>query len=153
MELQKVNVSMKRKLSSLMQKYLYELSAYYDIPMDENGDYEYRYFEAYFTEPERAAYFFLEGQKTVGFCMINKHPFTDERADNNIAEFTVFPAFRNKGRGEEALRLLKRERRGSWQLKFSESNRAAAAFWRKIGRKYCGKERTLPDGETALSFE
>jgi predicted acetyltransferase len=153
MELKKVGVSDRLKLYSLMQKYLYELSAYYDIPMDENGDFIYKYFETYFTEPARSAYFFVNEGKTVGFCLINDYSFTAKKADNNVAEFTVFPVFRNRDLGEEAVRLLKQERQGSWQLKFSENNRAAAAFWRKIGRKYNGKELALPGGETALSFE
>ena len=118
MELKKVGVSDILKLYSLMQKYLYELSAYYDIPMDENGDFIYKYFETYFTEPARSAYFFVNEGKTVGFCLINDYSFTAKKADNNVAEFTVFPVFRNRGLGEEAVRLLKQERQGSWQLKF-----------------------------------
>ena len=110
--------------------------------MDENGDFIYKYFETYFTEPARSAYFFVNEGKTVRFCLINDYSFTAKKADNNVAEFTVFPVFRNRGLCEDAVRMLKQERKGSWQLKFSENN-----------RKYNGKELALPGGETALSFE
>ncbi|MBR5009885.1 MAG: GNAT family N-acetyltransferase [Clostridia bacterium] len=153
MELKRVQISEKPKLYSLMQKYLHELTAYYPMEMDGNGDYAYQYLDLYFTEPERDAYFFIEGRETVGFCLINRHSVTQEQPDNCVAEFTVFPAYRNRGKGEAAFALLKKERKGSWQLKFSENNLAAAAFWRKIGRNYHGREQMLPDGETVLSFE
>ena len=45
----------KNRLWNIFQKYLYEMSAYYDMEMDFSGNYEYRYFDTYFEENGRAA--------------------------------------------------------------------------------------------------
>ena len=40
-------------LWNLNQKYLYEMTNYYDDPMDAGGNYSYGYFDAYFSDPKR----------------------------------------------------------------------------------------------------
>ena len=52
-------------LWNINQKYLYEMTNFYDDPMDENGNHHYGYFEDCFTDP-----------------------------DYTMAEFTIFPAYR-----------------------------------------------------------
>ena len=42
-------------LWNIHQKYLYEMTNYYDNEMDDQGNYPYKYFNAYFEEPERKA--------------------------------------------------------------------------------------------------
>lgn len=47
----------KDRLWNISQKYLYEMTNYYDMGMNESGNYEYKYFDAYFAEPERVVLF------------------------------------------------------------------------------------------------
>ncbi len=43
----------KAVLWNINQKYLYEMTNFYDDPMDENGNYHYGHFDEYFTDPKR----------------------------------------------------------------------------------------------------
>lgn len=148
-----VEKSQEHVLSNLMQKYLYEMSAYYGDAMDESGNFSYKYLPLYFTGEDRSAYFLYDGAAMIGFALINAHSFTGEPADNCIAEFTIFPAYRRGGRAMEAIEALLAVRKGTWQLKYSAENRPGAAFWQRVKEKYQGSEQELEDGEIAISFE
>ncbi len=140
-------------LSVLLQKYLYEMSRYYNDKMDKNGNFPYPYLPLYFSEESRRAYFFLEENELIGFALINSHSFTGEDIENCIAEFTVFPAYRRRGKGTEAIAALKEKRRGKWQLKYSQDNPEGERFWNGIKEKYNGTEPRLNEKETAITFE
>ena len=58
--LQKVRKQDRDLLFSINQKYLYEMTNFYDDEMDENGNYSYGHFEEYFTDPLREAYFYIQ---------------------------------------------------------------------------------------------
>ena len=56
-------------LWNINQKYLYEMTNFYDDEMDTLGNLNYGYFDAYFTDPKRKAFFlFDEKQVLVGFA-------------------------------------------------------------------------------------
>ena len=139
-------------LYNLLQKYLYEMTQYYEDPIGEDGNFEYRYFSLYFEEPERAAYFIYDNHIMIGFAMINRHSFTNDNIENCIAEFTIFPAFRHSGNGVKAIEALKTVRNGRWQLKYSTDNPAGEKFWQKIKTLYHGQEQKLEGNEIAITF-
>lgn len=60
----------KELLFSVNQKYLYEMTNFYDDEMDEFGNYHYGHFEEYFTDPMRIAYFIRAHEALVGFAML-----------------------------------------------------------------------------------
>ena len=78
-------------LWNIHQKYLYEMTTYYDDEMDESGNYHYGYFDAYFTEPERKALLIYDRQVLVGFAMINPYSYIHGQPDHVLAEFTGNP--------------------------------------------------------------
>ena len=92
----------KTLLWNLHQKYLYEMTQYYDNKIDEAGNYHYGYFDAYFTEPERKAYLLYSDGALAGFAMINPHSYIGEKPDHVLAEFTIFPMFRKRHIGSGA---------------------------------------------------
>ena len=59
-------------LFNLNQKYLYEMTNFYDDPMDAEGNYHYGHFEAYFTDPARTALLIYSDGRLAGFAML--HP-------------------------------------------------------------------------------
>lgn len=144
-------------LFNLLQKYLYEMSTYYNNEMDENGNFPYKYLPYYFkeeaSEQGRQAFFFYDDSQRTGFALINTHSFTGKQVNNCIAEFTIFPAYRRQGNGMKALDALRAARRGSWQLKYSNANRSGAAFWQKVKQNYHGTEQKLNETETAITFD
>lgn len=49
------------------------MTSYYPDEMDNQGNYHYGYFNAYFTEPERKVYFTLNDEKMIGFVILNPY--------------------------------------------------------------------------------
>ena len=142
----------KTVLWNLLQKYFYEMSACYDLEMDSAGNYAYSYFDAYFEDANRSAYFITDNNALIGFVMINDHSYIHDTIDYAIAEFTIFPKYRRKRYAEEAVRRIFQERRGKWELKFSGHNLPASAFWMKTTAPYRPSVSSFGDTEKVLSF-
>ena len=79
---------------NIHQKYLYEMTNYYDDEFNESGNHHYGYFDAYFTEPKRKAQFIYFNKHLAGFVMINPYSYLDENLDYALAEFAIFPIYR-----------------------------------------------------------
>lgn len=141
-------------LFNVLQKYLYELSAYYGDEPNSEGNIPYDWFDSYFEDsPEREAFLLVEGAKTVGFAFINTYSDLDEDIDHAIAELTIFPPFRSRGLATKAVRELFRSRPGRWELTYQNTNEAAATFWGHVTRPYAPDQTQINPGETILSFE
>ena len=67
MELVAVKKEDRELLYNLNQKYLYEMTNFYDDELDALGNLHYGYFDAYFTDPQRKAFFLYEESELVGF--------------------------------------------------------------------------------------
>ena len=139
-------------LWNIHQKYLYEMTYYYDDEMDEQGNFKYGYFDAYFTEVERKAIFIYEQKELVGFAMINPYPYISENPDYVLAEFTIFPMYRKKHLATEAAEAIFGRYRGRWEIKYSEKNTRAKNLWNKITEKYIPRIIHLNEDETVLAF-
>lgn len=137
---------------NINQKYLYEMTCYYDDEMDEMGNLHYGFFDAYFTDPQRKAFFIREGQALVGFAMINPYSYMDEHPDYVLAEFTIFPVYRRRHYATEAANMIFKRFRGNWEVKYNEKNTAAKTLWNKITEKYAPKKVFLNEEETVLKF-
>ncbi len=142
----------KNRLWNIFQKYFYEMSAYYDMEMDFSGNYEYRYFDTYFEENGRAAYFVFDDNTLIGFVMINDYSCINDKIDYSIAEFTIFPKYRRKHCAKETMRQIFQEHQGKWEIKFSNQNLSARAFWLKVTKKYTPQVSSIDEAETVLSF-
>ncbi|MBQ6395032.1 MAG: hypothetical protein IJH87_01615 [Atopobiaceae bacterium] len=141
---------------NVLQKYLYELSAYYRDELDADGNIAYPWFDTYFDpeeHPERRAILIREGASTVGFILINAYSDLDEPIDHAVAEFTIFPAFRGRGLGKQAAALLFQDNPGTWELTFNNTNETAASFWTSVTRPYRPDPTPINARETILSFE
>lgn len=150
--IKRVGKDKRKALFNVIQKYLYEMSKYYGDEMDEDGVYEYRYLPLYFEDSDRSVYFIYDDEAWIGFALLNKYSFTGEEIDNAIAEFFIFPAYRNKGYAMDAIKLLVEERKGSWQLKYALNNANGLYFWKKVKQKYRGSEISLGDKEMVITF-
>lgn len=142
----------RQKLWNIFQKFYYEMTAYYDDVMDQDGNYPYRYFDAYFEEPDRQALFLRDGETLVGFAMLNRHSYLEQDTDHILAEFTVFPMYRRRHLGLEAARALFARYPGSWEIKYHIKNAGARALWTKASRPYAPKVVQYSDVETVLTF-
>ena len=139
-------------LWNIHQKYLYEMTSYYADEMDETGNYHYRYFDAYFTEPERTALFIYDDRTLVGFAMLNPYSYINERPDHVLAEFTIFPMYRKRHMGKAAAELILKTYQGSWEIKYNEKNAGAKTLWSKVTDFYHPVKHRYSDDEIVLSF-
>ena len=152
-ELQLVKESEKELLYNIFQKYLYEMTAYYDDEMDKNGNYSYEYFDDYFIESTRKALFIICDSKIVGFMMLNNHSFIGQNPDYVIAEFSIFPTYRKKGIAEEAIAMAFSKYPGDWEVKFSSENKPAVNLWYKSTEIFRPSFHQLEDNEQVLAFQ
>ncbi len=111
------------ELRAMLERYLGELQAH-GVPVD--GDYPY--FEAYWSEQGRHAFFLSEGDSRVGFVLI-RSPESTADGTHQVAEFYVEPDHRKTGVGSRAFSAVLRRFPGSWTLQAYRSNRSAIVFW------------------------
>lgn len=152
MELVTVKPQDRELLWNINQKYLYEMTNYYDDQMDSVGVLHYGYFDAYFTDSKRKAFFLYEENRLVGFAMIHPYSFINGSPDYVLAEFTVFPAFRKNHLATRAAEMLFERFPGRWEIKYNEKNTAAKALWNKVTEKYRPKITRINESETVLIF-
>ena len=137
---------------NINQKYLYEMTNFYDDPMDENGNYHYGHFEEYFTDPARTAYFIYNDYVLAGFAMLCPYSVIGRNPDFTMAEFTIFPSFRRKHLALGAVKMILAGHPGKWEIKYNEKNIGAKKLWNIIAAPYEQEIIHLNESETVLSF-
>ena len=139
-------------LYNVFQKFLHEMTAYYDNPLDAAGNYDYGWFDSYFEEPDREALLIYRDGRLAGFAMLNRVSYFGCQPDHVMAEFTVFPHFRRQGTGREAVRQLFARYPGSWELKYNRKNTTAVKFWTAVTASYRPRCRAYSPAEDVLVF-
>ena len=148
-----VGINDKALLWNINQKYLYEMTNFYDDPMDEDGNFHYGYFNEYFSDPRRRAYFIYNDDALVGFAMICPYSNIGRDPDHTMAEFTVFPAFRKKHFALDAANMILREHPGKWEIKYNEKNAPAKSLWNRVAAPYRPETVHLNEEESVLVFD
>lgn len=151
--LQNVREEDKALFWNINQKYLYEMTSYYPDEMDQQGNYHYGYFDAYFSDPERKAFFILNDEKMIGFVMLNPYSAIGRHPDYTIAEFTIFPSYRRKHYAFDAAKLILANYRGQWEIKYNEKNLGAKNLWTTVTASYSPRVYQLNEEETVLAFK
>ena len=150
--LQPVGPEQRELLWNLNQKYLYEMTNFYDDALDEAGVLHYGHFDEYFTDPRREALLIFHGETLTGFAMVCPYSQLGEPADHVMAEFTIFPMFRRRGLAFDAARRILEERPGRWEIKYNEKNAPAKALWTKVTAPYAPRKVQYSGCETVLVF-
>lgn len=139
-------------LFNLNQKYLYEMTNYYDDEPDENGILHYGYFDAYFSDPLRSAYLIKNDDTLCGFLMLHPYSYFGSTTDHVLAEFTIFPMYRRQKLASEAVKILFDTFPGRWEIKYNEKNTAAKYFWNQCTQCFKPDRIAYSDTETVLVF-
>ena len=125
MELITVKDSEKPEVWEMLQQYLAELS---NLGGEQatDGQYAYRYFDSYWTEPNRWPFWIIASEgKRAGFALVRK--IDDDVFE--MAEFYVCPECRRGGLGAKAARELFVRFPGKWRISEFRRNTPAIAFW------------------------
>lgn len=139
-------------LFTVNQKYLYEMTQFYDDLMDEHGNYYYGHFEDYFSDPRRIAYLLYDDEILIGFAMLCPYSNLGHTPDYTMAEFTIFPAYRRRHFATQAAQKILERHRGQWEIKFNEKNNGAKQLWTSITAPYQPVVHHLNKVETVLEF-
>ncbi|MBS6196572.1 MAG: GNAT family N-acetyltransferase [Clostridiales bacterium] len=145
--LEKVEKNKKDVLYRLLQFSLFDLSRTDGSEMNEQAVFEYRWFENYFTDSDREAYFIKEKStgKLLGFVMLNT--FVQKvAAGHSIAEFMVIPKYRRNGVGKSAAIQCFEKHQGNWEVSPAEGSEKAYLFWKHTIDEHTGGKNRFEDG-------
>ena len=114
----------------MLQEYLGEDKGEFEFGLkNPDGSYQYPYFDLYFKEATRFAYFIEHNSEFVGFAMVRG--ITDEYY--TIAEFYVVPEKRRSGLGRAVMNVLFAEfPKRKWLISVILQNEDAVKFWLNI---------------------
>lgn len=144
--LDEVKKSKKETLYRLLEYSLFEESLNDGNEMNDEAIYEYKYFENYFTEEDRKAFFIREKEtnKLLGFAMINTY-MQKSKTGHSIAEFMVIPKYRRNQIGKEAAFMCFNLYKGNWEVSPSLGSESAYSFWKKVIDEYTNKNNKFID--------
>ncbi len=145
--LERVTVNNKDILYRLLEYSLYEESMNDGNEMNNEGIFEYKHFDSYFTDDDRYAFFIKEKEsnKLLGFVMINNYvqKYND---GHSISEFMVIPKYRRNHIGKivvfECFDMFK----GNWEVSPSYGSKDAYNFWKKVVDEYTNNNNEFVDG-------
>lgn len=144
--LEKVKFEDKNILYQLLQYLLFEISANDDTTMNQKGYFEYPWFDNYFTDRDRTAYF-IKDKKTkelLGFAMINEHLQKFKRG-HSIAEFMILPKYRRQKIGQKVAIEIFEIYKGNWEIHPSNNNSKAFSFWNSTIKEYTNNNYKFED--------
>ncbi len=143
--LDKVLLEEKELLFRLLQFALYDGSLYNTNKIGEDGLFPYKWFDNYFTDDDRDAFFIREDDKIVGFVMINQFM---KKCDNghSVAEFLVLPEYRRNHIGKKVAYLVFEMFPGNWEVEPIEESNEACRFWENVVVNYTNNKFSFSDG-------
>ena len=148
MNVEPVPIGEKSLLWDMLQSYIEELSVYAGVQRV-NGAYEYKWFDAYWTDDNRWPFWAKEDGSRVGFALILHE--TDAGV-MRVGEFYIRPEFRRSRIGEAFARTLLQRFPGPWKIRQMAANKPAVTFWRRTLAPYNNTEASFTD-RTLERFE
>lgn len=153
--LERVRPDKKATLYRLLQYSLFEESSTDLNEMNEEGIFEYKWFDYYFrkrnNDPyDRDAYFIRHNKegRLLGFVMVNTY-LQIFKEGHSIAEFLIIPKYRRMGAGRMAATEIFDMYGGNWEVSPSYGSESAYKFWKDVINKYTGGHYKFED-ETFL---
>ena len=135
--LEQVPYRSKQVLHHLLQLYLYEFTEYCPDDVNDEGVFEYKYFDAYWEEPDRTPFFVRVNGTLAGFVLVNTHTYSyPEGEAHAIAEFFVMKQYRRKGVGKAAAFAVFDLFPGKWEVFETNTNVPAQQFWKSVISAY-----------------
>lgn len=159
MNIQLIKVLEKDKatLWNLLQFALYDGSFYVDNDINEQGVFEYKWFDTYFEDDTRFAYFIKKENHIVGFVMINGNLKTSHVGNAQaIAEFLILPQYRKHHIGKTVAHRIFDMFDGDWEVQPMENNIGAYQFWNKVIKEYSNNNyqiQTIENEEDIFLFQ
>lgn len=110
----------------LLQLYLHDFSEMDGRALNDRGEFEYRYFENYWSDRDRVALLAKVDGEWAGFALIRLG------TRNQIAEFFVLRKYRWAGVGRRLAAECFQRYPGRWRVHQTKQNGSAVKFWRAV---------------------
>lgn len=149
--LEKVNLDKKEELYKLLQFALYDGSKYIENELNENANFEYKWFNNYFTDDDREAYFIKNGKIYLGFVMINENLKFNNNG-KSVAEFLIMPQYRRNHIGKKVAIEIFEKYKGYWEVEPIKNSKEAYSFWKKTIEEYTNGNCTIKNKGTDEIF-
>jgi predicted acetyltransferase len=135
-ELVKVEESQKSVLRQMLELYEYEFSKFNGNDINGYGFFGYRYFDHYWTEPERYAFFIKINGNYAGFAMVNDFCYVLKAKAKTMAEFFIMLKYRRLGAGSMVAAQIFDMFPGDWEVLQHGKNEISKLFWENVVEKY-----------------
>jgi len=134
-------------LDRLLQLCLYDYTNHDHFQIGDDGLFEYRWRDLYWSSPRRHPYLLRFEEKLAGFVFVRSRE-EDEAAEWQwqIAEFFILRALRNRKIGSMSAHAVLLSRAGTWEVSYDVSNVAARRFWTSIAAVRDPAARAIPAG-------
>ena len=145
--LDRVKEKEKDVLYRLLEYSLFEESLNDGNEMNDEAIFEYKYFDSYFIENDRDAFFVREQEtnKLIGFVMINTF-MQKSSSGHSIAEFMIIPKYRRNKIGKKVAFDCFNMYKGNWEVSPSYGSDSAYNFWKIVIDEYTNDDNKLNDG-------
>ena len=134
-EIIKVAKKDKEKLYRLLQYALYDGSQYVDNYLNADCVFDYNWFDNYFTDKDRDAFFVKKDNEYIGMCMVNEYLQINKQG-KSVSEFLILPKYRRNHIGKRVAYDIFEMYRGDWEVQPMENNPGAYNFWKNIINEY-----------------
>lgn len=110
----------------LLQLYLHDFSELDGRTVNARGEFEYRWFDDYWSDPARIPLLVRVNGKWAGFALLRLG------TTNEMAELFVMRRYRRSGVGRKVAAECFRRFPGRWRIHEVRGNDDAVAFWRSV---------------------
>lgn len=117
-------------IEQLMQLYMYELSQWYPLTVQSNGQFKLHPKAEYFAHSSVYPYLLRVSGEIIGFAVVDDE-LQDARYDYSLGYFFILRRYQGGGFGTAVLRQLFQLHPGRWEIYYLRDNQPAAAFWLK----------------------
>lgn len=150
-ELVSVDKKDKEKLYRLLQYAMYDGLQYIDNDINMDCIFDYKWFDNYFTDSDRNAYFIKKDDKYLGMVMVNEN-LKFQQNGKSIAEFLIMPKYRRHHIGKKVAYEIFDKSKGNWEVQPMENNPIAYSFWKNVINEYTNGNYTIKNDGTEDIF-
>ncbi len=131
-------------LWNMLQFTLYDSSFFMDNEINKEGVFEYKWFNNYFTDEDRAAYIIQdECENVLGMAMVNAYLKLQHSCKAQcVSEFLILPKYRRHHIGKRVAHMLFDMYDGEWEVQPMDNNKGAYTFWEKVIAEYSNNKYT-----------
>lgn len=127
-------------LSNLYQLYIHDFTDFVELPLGNDGRFDYDPLPPYWTEPDRFPFIVWVDRRLAGFALVKKgSDFSGKAEVWDMADFFLVRGVRGKGVGYTVAKSIWQQFPGPWEVRVITTNLPAQQFWARAISHFLGK--------------